>query len=88
MDIKSGGTDIEWTKHVSSTFGSTYFYNKQLDMSQWKTLMGMVKRYEVMQGNEKWALWLFSYSDDNLSALFVMISDCSSKISKQLIQNG
>ena len=43
-DIKSDGVDGEWTEHVSSSFGCTYFYNKQLDMSQWKTPMGMVKR--------------------------------------------
>ena len=44
MDIESGGAEIEWTKHVSSSSGRTYFYNKQLDMSQWKTPRGMVKR--------------------------------------------
>ena len=44
MDIESGGAEIEWTEHVSSYFGCTYFYNKQLDMSQWKTPIGMVKR--------------------------------------------
>ena len=44
MDIESGGAEIEWTKHVSNSSGRTYFYNKQLDMSQWKTPMGMVKR--------------------------------------------
>ena len=44
MDIESGGAEIEWTNHVSSSSGRTYFYNKQLDMSQWKTPMGMVKR--------------------------------------------
>ena len=44
MDIESGGAEIEWTKHVSSSSGRTYFYNKQLDMSQWKTPIGMVKR--------------------------------------------
>ena len=44
MDIESGGAEIEWTKHVSSSSGRTYFYNKQLDMSQRKTPMGMVKR--------------------------------------------
>ena len=44
MDIESCGVEIEWTKQVSSFSGCTYFYNKQLDMSQWKTPMGMVKR--------------------------------------------
>ena len=44
MDIESCGAEIEWTKHVSSSSGCTYFYNKQLDMSHWKTPMGMVKR--------------------------------------------
>ena len=44
MDIESVGAEIEWTEHVSSSLGCTYFYNKQLDMSQWKTPMGMVKR--------------------------------------------
>ena len=44
MDIESGGAEIEWTKHVFSSSGHTNFYNKQLDMSQWKTPMGMVKR--------------------------------------------
>ena len=34
-----------------------------------------------MEGNEKEALWLCSYSDDYLSAQFFMISDCSNKIS-------
>ena len=34
-----------------------------------------------MEGNEKGALWLCSYSDDYLSALFVIISDCSNKMS-------
>ena len=44
MHIESVGAQIEWTEHISSSFGCTYFYNKQLDMSQWKTPMGMVKR--------------------------------------------
>ena len=44
MDIESGGAEIEWTKHVCSSSCRTYFYNKQQDMSQWKTPMGMVKR--------------------------------------------
>ena len=44
MDIESGGAEIECTKHVSSSSGRTYFYNKQLDMSQWKTPIGMLKR--------------------------------------------
>ena len=44
MDIESGGAEIEWIKHVSSSSGRTYFNNEQLDMFQWKTLMGMVKR--------------------------------------------
>ena len=43
MDIDSGGTEIEWTKHVSRFSGHTYFYNEQLDTSQWKTPIGMVK---------------------------------------------
>ena len=81
MDIESGGAEIECTKHDSSSSGRTYFYNKQLDMSQWKTPTGMVKRLEVMEGNGKGALWLCSYSDDYLSTLFIMISDCSNKIS-------
>ena len=44
MDIESGGAEIEWTKHVRCSSGRTYFYNEQLDMSQWKTPMGMVKK--------------------------------------------
>ena len=27
MDIESVGAQIEWTEHVSSSFGCTYFYN-------------------------------------------------------------
>ena len=42
--VKSGGVDSEWTEHVSSSSGRTYFYNKKLDMSQWETPKGMVKR--------------------------------------------
>ena len=44
MDIESGGAEIEWTKHVRRSSGRTYFYNEQLDMSQWKAPMGMVKK--------------------------------------------
>ena len=44
MDIESGEAEIECTKHVSSSSGRTYFYNKQMDVSPWKTPMGMVKR--------------------------------------------
>ena len=34
MDIESGGAEIDWTKHVSSSSGRTYLYNKHFDMSQ------------------------------------------------------
>ena len=43
-DIKSDGVDCEWTEHVSNSRGLIFFYNKKLDVKQWKTLKGMVKR--------------------------------------------
>ena len=43
-DIKSDGVDDEWTEHVSKSRGRIYFYNKKLDVKQWETPKGMVKR--------------------------------------------
>ena len=43
-DIKSDGVDSEWTEHVSNSCGRKFFYNKKLDMKQWETPKGMVKK--------------------------------------------
>ena len=43
-DIKSDGFDDEWTEHVSNSRGRTFFFNKKLDVKQWETPKGMVKR--------------------------------------------
>ena len=43
-DIKSDGVDDEWTEHVSNSRGRISFYNKKLDVKQWETPNGMVKR--------------------------------------------
>ena len=43
-DIKSDGVDDEWTEHVSNSRGRTFFFNKKLDVKQWETPKGMVKR--------------------------------------------
>ena len=43
-DIKSDGIDDKWTEHVSKSRGCTFFFNKKLDVKQWETPKGMVKR--------------------------------------------
>ena len=34
----------EWTKHVSSSSGRTYYYNKKLDKSQWEPPKASAKK--------------------------------------------
>ena len=43
-DIKSDGVDDEWTEHVSNSRGRTFFFNQKLDVKQWETPKGIVKR--------------------------------------------
>ena len=43
-DIKSDGVDGGWTEHVSNSRGCIFFYKKKLDVKQWETPKGMVKR--------------------------------------------
>ena len=42
--IRSDGVDGEWTDHVSNSCGHIFFYNKKLDVKQWETPKGKVKR--------------------------------------------
>ena len=34
----------EWTEHVSSSSGRTYYYNKKLDKSQWEPPKTLIKK--------------------------------------------
>ena len=43
-DIKSDGVDGELTDHFSNSRGRIFFYNKKLNVKQWETPKGMVKR--------------------------------------------
>ena len=42
--INSDEVDDEWTEHDSNSRGCIFFYNKKLDVKQWETPKGMVKR--------------------------------------------
>ena len=43
-DIKSDGVDGEWTEYVSNSRDQIIFYDKKLDVKQWETPKGIVKR--------------------------------------------
>ena len=43
-NLKSDGVEGEWTEHFSNSCGHTFFFNKKLEVKQWETPNGMVKR--------------------------------------------
>lgn len=46
--------DGEWTEHVSSSSGRTYYYNKKLDKSQWEPPEAMNKKWDwLMDGGKR-----------------------------------
>ena len=46
LEEKEGGDNAEgeWTEHVSSSSGRTYYYNKKLDKSQWEPPQALLKK--------------------------------------------
>ena len=42
--MKSDGVHDERTEHVTNSHGRTFFFNQKLDVKQWETPKGIVKR--------------------------------------------